>query len=198
MKRPRRRRRLPALPALTAPPRVLPALPVLPAPPRVLPALLLAASLAALLTLGAPAGASPAAAAQDAVAQSAYGAAATADPELEAATRAVAAQLRCPVCQGESIQDSPADLAREMKAVVRDQLAAGRTPDEVKAYFVERYGEWILLAPPARGFNLLLYILPFAGLVVGGGVLFVLARRWQRETGGRKDAVLVHVREEEY
>lgn len=104
------------------------------------------------------------------------------DPVLEAQTRAVAAMLRCPVCQGESIQDSPADLAREMRAVVRDQLAAGRTPEEVKAYFVDRYGEWILLAPPARGFNLLLYVLPFAGLAAGGGALYVVARRWQRQT----------------
>ena len=105
--------------------------------------------------------------------------------ELEAATRSVAAQLRCPVCQGESIQDSPADLAREMRAVVRDQLAAGRTPDEVKAYFVERYGEWILLAPPAKGFNLLLYILPLSGLLAGGAVLAIVARRWQRRTPAR-------------
>jgi cytochrome c-type biogenesis protein CcmH len=112
--------------------------------------------------------------------QEAVGAAAVYDEELEARTREVAALLRCPVCQGESIQDSPADLAREMRAVVRDQLAAGRTPDEVKAYFVDRYGEWILLAPPARGFNLLLYVLPFAGLAIGGGALFVAARRWQR------------------
>jgi cytochrome c-type biogenesis protein CcmH len=113
--------------------------------------------------------------------------------ELEAQTRAVSALLRCPVCQGESIQDSPADLAVEMRAVVRDQLAAGRTPDEVKAYFVARYGEWILLAPPARGFNLLLYLLPFALLIFGGGVLFASARRWQRRStvtsDGERDAL---------
>jgi cytochrome c-type biogenesis protein CcmH len=110
--------------------------------------------------------------------------------ELEDATRAVAAHLRCPVCQGESIQDSPAELAREMRAVVHDQLAAGRTPDEVKAYFVERYGEWILLAPPARGFNLVLYIMPFVGLLLGGAVLTVLARRWQRRTLARPAAAM--------
>lgn len=103
--------------------------------------------------------------------------------ELDAETRAVASQLRCPVCQGESIQDSPADLAVEMRGVVREQLAAGRSPDEVKAYFVERYGEWILLAPPARGFNLVLYILPFAGLAAGALLVTLLARRWQARTG---------------
>jgi cytochrome c-type biogenesis protein CcmH len=107
--------------------------------------------------------------------------------ELDAQTRAVSAQLRCPVCQGESIQDSPADLAVEMRAVVRDQLAAGRTPDEVKAYFMARYGEWILLAPPARGFNLLLYVLPFALLILGGALLYASARRWQRQSASAGD-----------
>jgi cytochrome c-type biogenesis protein CcmH/NrfF len=107
---------------------------------------------------------------------------------LDAATRSVSAELRCPVCQGESIQDSPADLAVEMRAVVRDQLAAGRTPDEVKAYFVARYGEWILLAPPARGFNLVLYILPFVLLAGGGALLFVLVRRWQRRGAATQPA----------
>jgi cytochrome c-type biogenesis protein CcmH/NrfF len=73
------------------------------------------------------------------------------DTLLEARVREVASELRCPVCQGESIEDSPAALAQEMKVIVREQLAAGRTPDEVKAYFVEKYGEWILLRPKARG-----------------------------------------------
>ncbi len=62
------------------------------------------------------------------------------------------------MCQGESIQDSPAALAQEMKAIVREQLAAGRTPDEVKSYFVEKYGEWILLRPKARGWNVMVYV----------------------------------------
>jgi cytochrome c-type biogenesis protein CcmH len=90
----------------------------------------------------------------------------------------VATQLRCPVCQGLSIQDSPSELAQQMRSVVRDQLAAGKTPDEVKAYFVSKYGEWILLAPKPRGFNLIAYAVPI--LVVGcGGVVIALAvRRW--------------------
>jgi cytochrome c-type biogenesis protein CcmH len=118
---------------------------------------------------------------------------------LESQTRAVSSQLRCPVCQGESIQDSPADLAVEMKAVVRDQLAAGHTPDEVKAYFVARYGEWILLAPPARGFNLLLYVLPFVLFVGGGAGLFIAARRWQRRPGRAAQVpAYVGVDEDEY
>lgn len=104
--------------------------------------------------------------------------AATADSALEARTSAVASQLRCPVCQGLSIQDSPSDLARSMRTIVRDQLAQGRTPDQVKAYFVSKYGEWILLEPKPRGFNLLAYAIPVL-VIVGGGVLIIYAvRRW--------------------
>jgi len=112
---------------------------------------------------------------------------APADSALEAAVRAVASQIRCVVCQGLSIEDSPTDLAREMRQLVRDQLAAGKTPEEVKEYFVARYGEWILLDPPARGFNLTVHVLPILGLVAGAVVVGVLIRRWTRapaEEGG--------------
>jgi cytochrome c-type biogenesis protein CcmH len=102
----------------------------------------------------------------------------SADTALEALTRSVAAQLRCPVCQGLSLADSPSELALEMKDVVRTQLAAGRTPDEVKAYFVGKYGEWILLEPPRRGVNLLAYLLPAAALAAGLGVIWLALRRW--------------------
>jgi cytochrome c-type biogenesis protein CcmH len=102
------------------------------------------------------------------------------DSVLEARTSAVAAQLRCPVCQGLSIQDSPSDLAQSMRVVVRDQLAAGKTPEEVQAYFVSKYGEWILLAPKAQGFNVVAYALPVLAVLVGGAVIGVAVRRWTR------------------
>jgi cytochrome c-type biogenesis protein CcmH len=102
----------------------------------------------------------------------------TPDSVLEAHVRAVASELRCPVCQGESIQDSPAALAQQMRAVVREQLAAGRTPGEVKAYFVDKYGEWILLRPRARGWNMLVYVLPMAALLIGAAVVARAARHW--------------------
>ena len=105
-------------------------------------------------------------------------AATTADSALEAQTRAVALTLRCPVCQGESIEDSPSDLARQMRAVVRERLRSGETPDEVKAYFASKYGEWILLEPTMKGLNVLLYVIPVL-LVVGGlALVAVLVRRW--------------------
>ena len=100
------------------------------------------------------------------------------DSALEARTSAVAAKLRCPVCQGESIQDSPSSLAREMRGVVKERLRAGETPEQIEAYFVGRYGEWILLEPTTKGLNLLLYLLPIV-LVIGGVTLVVvLVRRW--------------------
>ncbi len=99
---------------------------------------------------------------------------------LEQRTSAVASQLRCPVCQGLSIQDSPSELAVQMRGVVRDQLAAGRTPEDVKQYFVEKYGEWILLEPEAHGFNLLVYILPVVAVIAGAAVVVVAVRRWSR------------------
>jgi cytochrome c-type biogenesis protein CcmH len=100
------------------------------------------------------------------------------DSALEARTSAVASQLRCPVCQGLSIQDSPSELAQSMRSLVRDQLAAGKTPNEVMAYFVSKYGEWILLAPKARGFNLVAYALPVLAVVCGGIGIALAVRRW--------------------
>lgn len=107
-------------------------------------------------------------------------AAQTNDSTLEARTTAVASTLRCPVCQGESIQDSPSELAQQMRSVVRDRLRAGQTPDEIRAYFVGRYGEWILLEPKMTGLNMVLYALPVVS-IIGGLILIVfLVRRWTK------------------
>jgi cytochrome c-type biogenesis protein CcmH len=100
------------------------------------------------------------------------------ETELDRMTKEVAAQLRCVVCQGLSIQDSPSSLAQEMRAVVREQLELGKSPDEVKEYFVEKYGEWVLLQPKARGFNLLVYVMPVLILVGGAAFIYSKARKW--------------------
>lgn len=102
----------------------------------------------------------------------------TANPELEALTRQVASELRCPVCQGLSINDSPAELAVQMKDLIRDQLASGKSPQDVKDYFIGRYGEWVLLAPEPKGVNLAVYVLPVLALVGGGALLALAVRRW--------------------
>lgn len=106
------------------------------------------------------------------------------DAELERQVREVSSQLRCVVCQGLSIQDSPSTLAQEMRGVVREQLAAGRSPDEVKEYFVDRYGEWVLLRPAPHGLNLLVYILPVAVILGGGAYVYFKARSWTRPAEG--------------
>ena len=101
-----------------------------------------------------------------------------ADSVLDARTSAVASGLRCPVCQGLSIQESPSELSQQMRDIVKDQLRAGKSPDEVNAYFVSRYGEWILLEPKARGFNVVVYALPVLLVLGGMAVITVVVRRW--------------------
>ncbi len=100
------------------------------------------------------------------------------DSALEAQTRQLASELRCPVCQGLSLQDSPSELAQEMRNVVRGQLREGKTPNEVKQYFINRYGEWILMEPQAHGFNWLVYALPTLVLLGGLTVIYVALKRW--------------------
>jgi cytochrome c-type biogenesis protein CcmH len=90
----------------------------------------------------------------------------------------VAAQLRCVVCQNLSVADSPSEMAAQMRAIVRERLEAGETPEQVREYFVARYGEWILLAPRRAGFNLLVWGFPLAALAVGFAIVAVLLRRW--------------------
>ncbi len=98
---------------------------------------------------------------------------------LEEQVEQIAAELRCPVCQGLSVADSPSGMANQMRDLIRERLQAGESPEAVKAYFVERYGEWILLAPKREGFNLLVWVLPFLGLAGGAAVLVVVLRRWR-------------------
>lgn len=110
----------------------------------------------------------------------AAGSSLAAAPVNEDTVHEIGAQLRCVVCQSLSVADSPSETAHQMKAIIRERLAAGESPEQVKAYFVEKYGLWILLAPPRQGFNLLVWVVPFAGLAAGLVLVLVLARRWSR------------------
>jgi cytochrome c-type biogenesis protein CcmH len=92
----------------------------------------------------------------------------------------VAAQLRCVVCQNLSVADSPSEMAGQMRAIIRERLAAGDSPADVQRYFVDRYGEWILLSPPPRGFNLLVWLVPLAAVVVGLVAVGAVVWRWTR------------------
>lgn len=109
---------------------------------------------------------------------------AAAAPPTDAEVDAVASQLRCVVCQNLSVADSPSEMARQMRELVRERLGRGETPEAVKAYFVERYGEWVLLAPPTRGFPLLAWALPLVAL--GGGLVgaVLVLWRWSRPRAG--------------
>jgi cytochrome c-type biogenesis protein CcmH len=98
----------------------------------------------------------------------------------EQAVHDVAAQLRCVVCQNLSVADSPSEMATQMRGIVRDRLAAGESPAQVREYFVERYGEWILLAPRRRGFNLIVWGVPAVAVAIGLAITILLLRRWTR------------------
>lgn len=108
------------------------------------------------------------------------------EPPTTIADRAqsIAAELRCPVCQNLSVADSPSRLAGEMRAEIDGQLRAGRTDEEVRSYFVARYGEWVLLEPTREGLNLLPWLLPVAGLLAGLGAWLAVVLRRPRERAG--------------
>jgi len=82
--------------------------------------------------------------------------------------------LRCPVCQGLSVSDSPSEAARAALRRIQDLLIAGYTEEQIEDYFVERYGEWALLAPRAAGLNWIVWLAPLVGLLVG---VWAIARR---------------------
>ncbi|MBA4352148.1 MAG: cytochrome C biogenesis protein CcdA [Rhodobacter sp.] len=100
-----------------------------------------------------------------------------ADPALEARARALSKGLRCLVCRTENIDDSDAQLARDLRLLVRERLVAGDTDEEAVAFLVDRYGEYVLLNPPATGANILLWIAGPAMLLAGAGIAFVTFRR---------------------
>jgi cytochrome c-type biogenesis protein CcmH len=98
----------------------------------------------------------------------------------------IAAGLRCPVCQNLSVADSPSRLAGEMRAEIAAKLSAGESPEQIRAFFVDRYGEWVLLAPTKQGLNLLPWAVPIVGVIAGAAVWFALVRR---RPGGQTPAV---------
>src|SRR5262245_3250860 len=98
--------------------------------------------------------------------------------DLDDRTREISSELRCVVCQNLSVADSPSEMAQQMRAIVREQLEAGKSPEQIKEFFVSKYGEWVLLKPKTSGVSLLLWVLPYVALA--GGVLgaFWFIRRW--------------------
>lgn len=99
------------------------------------------------------------------------------DPQQEARARALMEELRCLVCQGQSIADSDAELAGDMRSLVRERIAAGESPEQVRSWLVERYGSWVSYAPVLGANTLLLYAAPLLLLLAGG---LLAARRFKR------------------
>lgn len=99
------------------------------------------------------------------------------DPALEARAREVGRELRCLVCQNQSIDDSDADLARDLRVLVRDRIVAGDSNDEVIDYVVSRYGDFVLLNPPFKLKTYVLWFGPAAFIIFGVFILIMFYRR---------------------
>ena len=99
------------------------------------------------------------------------------DPAQEARARAIFQDVRCLVCQNESIDDSEADLADDLRKVVRQQIAQGRTDRQVQTFLTDRYGEFVLFKPRFSPGNAALWLTPFAIVGIGGVLMVVLRRR---------------------
>jgi cytochrome c-type biogenesis protein CcmH len=102
------------------------------------------------------------------------------DPALEARARAISADLRCPVCQGESIDDSNAPISRDLRLAVRERLVAGDSDAQVVDYIVARYGEFVLFRPRATGAGLVLWLAGPLMLLAGGLIAWAALRRRAR------------------
>jgi cytochrome c-type biogenesis protein CcmH len=110
-------------------------------------------------------------------------------PDIDDQTRAIAQELRCVVCQNLSVADSPSEMAQQMRGIIRQQLSAGKNPQQIKNFFVSKYGEWVLLAPTTQGFSLLVWVLPFVVLIAGLASALWFIRRWS--TKKREDKAII-------
>jgi cytochrome c-type biogenesis protein CcmH len=114
------------------------------------------------------------------------------DAKLEQRARKISADLRCLVCQNQSIDDSDASLAKDLRILVREHVTAGESDEQIRAYLVARYGNFILLKPPFEWDTALLWISPFLLLALGGAAIFGFSRTKRAE----KPAVPLSAEEE--
>lgn len=106
------------------------------------------------------------------------------DPALEARARALSADIRCLVCQNQSIDDSDASLARDMRKLVREQITAGKSDQAIRDFLVARYGDFVLLKPPVRRSTWLLWFGPLIVFLLGAGGLLLYFRSRTRTSAG--------------
>lgn len=110
------------------------------------------------------------------------------DSTVTARAAEIAAKVRCPVCQGVSIADSPSSMATNMRGQVRDLVARGYSEEQVITYFERSYGEFVRLEPPMRGLNWMLWVLPAVVLMGGAGFVFLKARQPRTVTAATEGA----------
>ena len=110
--------------------------------------------------------------------------------DFSARFRKLSDELRCPTCQGLSVKDSDAGFSNSIKDKIRELMKDGKSDKEILAYFVKRYGEWILRAPTKSGFNLVLWILPGAGILIGIFIVLFQSKRWVSQPQQEKLASL--------
>ena len=118
------------------------------------------------------------------------------DPAKEARARDLSRELRCMVCQNQSIDDSDAPLARDLRLLVRERIATGDSDSQVMDFLVARYGEFVLLKPRFTAHTVLLWLLPPLALIGGGVALWLYSRR-RTGAGAVSDPALLHLTEEE-
>ena len=111
----------------------------------------------------------------------------TAPPQPADRVEGIASRLRCPTCQSVSVADSPSETARAMGDIIAEQVAEGNSDEEIIAFFVDRYGAWVVFAPPARGNTLPLWLLPVAAL--GVGLVVAVGRRRRMRLGPQRGMV---------
>jgi cytochrome c-type biogenesis protein CcmH len=100
-----------------------------------------------------------------------------ADPAQEAEARAFMREIRCVVCQSQSIDESDAEIAAQLRNAIREQMAAGKSPDEIRDFLVARYGDFVLFKPPFKASTLLLWTGPFVLVAFGFGIILLQRRR---------------------
>ena len=103
------------------------------------------------------------------------------DPAQEDRARDLMEELRCLVCQNQSVEESDADMARDIRMIVRERVAAGDSDAQVRAFMTERYGDWVLMKPPFKTETVLLWIGPFLLVLAGGIGVWLFVRRQARD-----------------
>lgn len=124
---------------------------------------------------------------------------------LDQRVQTVASQLKCPVCQGESVADSQATIAQQMRQVIREQLQSGKSEQDVVQYFVRSYGDQIVWLPPWQGFSLLAWLVPIIFLLGGAVLVGIVLYEWrsggaaaEKNESGSKDEILLDADLEQY